>query len=144
MGAMDFLDGLKGAALDQAHIVMIKHAYELQEKNVEQLERNNALLEKEIQRLEPEIKKLQEENENLIASGLNETEFHVTPEGFAFKKDSNDNYRPEPYCPKCHSVMGMTINFVYSCPSCKHMVKFRSVPSALLHNLGLLKEKDNQ
>lgn len=58
MKFLKFLGDIKGKVLDAAHYEKLKHAYELQEKNIEQLNRNNELLQLKLQKLETENEKL--------------------------------------------------------------------------------------
>ena len=65
MSLMEILNDLKGKALDAAHFDLLKHAYELQDKNMEQLEKSNAGLEKENQCLKEKVQQLSVENVTL-------------------------------------------------------------------------------
>ena len=66
MDTLKILGDIKGKVLDAAHFDLLKHAYELQEKNIEQLKSNTEALKEsneqykeKLYKLEQEIKKLQ-------------------------------------------------------------------------------------
>lgn len=55
---MGLLDSLKGKALDLKHIDLLKHAYELQQQNVEQLRTNNDALKESNELLREKVEAL--------------------------------------------------------------------------------------
>jgi predicted RNase H-like nuclease (RuvC/YqgF family) len=55
------LSSIKGKVLDAGHFDLLKHAYDLQNDNIEQLTRNNGLLKEEVARHKQEIKSLKAE-----------------------------------------------------------------------------------
>lgn len=137
MGALDYLDGLKGMALDQAHIQQIKHSYELQEKNITQQELSISLLEKDVARLEKESEQLKAENADLkaqVAAGKGEAQFEIH-DGFAFKKKADGTFEESGYCPNCKNVMGKTINKVYQC-TCGHIQKAQTLPECIARSMN--------
>jgi len=138
--ALDFLDGLKGKVLDLAQIELIKHSYELQEKNLLQLERQCELLEKENKRLHNILQEKENQIKDLLKSVRKDDEFTIY-EGLAFKKGDDGKFQPLAYCPNCHSVMsdpGHTLRrkFGLVCPKCKYMSgRARALPEILAKEL---------
>jgi predicted nuclease with TOPRIM domain len=65
MGITEALDNIKGKVLDAAHFEILKSAYELQEKNIKQLQTNNGLLEEKVIKLEEENRHLKDTNQDL-------------------------------------------------------------------------------
>jgi len=69
--AMDItaiLSSVKGKVLDVHHFDLLKHAYELQNENIEQLKTNNEALKEKLQLLKEEAALLSRENETLTAT----------------------------------------------------------------------------
>lgn len=62
------LSGIKGKILDARHIEMLKHAYELQNQNIEQLKNNNDAIRDSNEHLKERIASLTKENEALMAA----------------------------------------------------------------------------
>lgn len=62
---VELLNGLKGTALDLKHIELLKHAYELQEQNIDQLKTNNEALRESTDLLKQNNQRLQEQVEQL-------------------------------------------------------------------------------
>lgn len=62
------LSGIKGTVLDAKHIELLKHAYELQNQNIEQLKNNNDALKEKAGLLEEKAALLEKENESLKAA----------------------------------------------------------------------------
>ena len=72
MAILPWLKAMKGKVLDLAQIEKIQHAYDLQEKSIQQLtvnnqaiQENNELVGKEVTRLEEQLKKFDAENQTL-------------------------------------------------------------------------------
>jgi hypothetical protein len=62
MDIINILDNIKGKVLDADHFDRLKHAYELQNQNIVQLENDNNALREKGELLEQKIKALNDEN----------------------------------------------------------------------------------
>jgi chromosome segregation ATPase len=65
MGVGDILGGLKDKVLDAAHFELLKHAYDLQEQNIQQLKSNNAAIKEAHDLLQEKVRGLVEANRQL-------------------------------------------------------------------------------
>jgi predicted nuclease with TOPRIM domain len=68
MDISKILGEIKGKALDAAHFDLLKHAYDLQNENIEQLKSNNEALKESNQLLLDKLERLEKENELLRKS----------------------------------------------------------------------------
>lgn len=68
MDISKILGEIKGKALDAAHFDLLKHAYDLQNDNIEQLKSNNEALRESNQLLLDKVKRFEKENEFLRKS----------------------------------------------------------------------------
>ena len=55
----------------------------------------------------------------LLESTKRVEEFRIY-KGMAFKKKPNGKFSEQPYCPNCHSVMGVIEGFIVTCEACGH------------------------
>ncbi len=65
MDAISLLNGLKNKVLDAKNIELLKHTYDLQNDNIEQLNTSNTAYKENNERLQEEVKDLKTENESL-------------------------------------------------------------------------------
>ena len=65
MGVLDILTSLKDKVLDAAHFELLRSAYELQDKNVDQLRQNNDAIRESNELLRQQMGQLQSENDTL-------------------------------------------------------------------------------
>jgi cell division protein FtsB len=65
MDLISILNGLKDKVLDAKNFELLKHAYDLQNENIEQLKSNNDALKENNDLLKEQVKDLQKENESL-------------------------------------------------------------------------------
>jgi len=65
MGITEALSGIKGKVLDAAHFELLKSAYDLQEKNIKQLQTSNVLLKEQVEHIKEENRGLRDANEHL-------------------------------------------------------------------------------
>lgn len=73
MDIINILSSIKGKVLDASHFDLLKHAYDLQNENIEQLKNNNQALKESNQLLEEKIARLEEDNRTLTRSLENVT-----------------------------------------------------------------------
>jgi cell division protein FtsB len=74
------LSGIKGKVLDAQHFDLLKHAYELQNQNIEQLKSNNEALKEKSELLGEKAALLEKENKSLKATiKLLESQVRVLP-----------------------------------------------------------------
>ncbi len=90
------LSGIKGKVLDAKHIELLKHAYDLQNQNIEQLKSNNEALREKAQLLEERAALLKNENDALRA----------TVEGLQARVDV------PPRAPSLHGLSDVALNIV--------------------------------
>ena len=116
------LNDIKGKALDAAHFDLLKHAYDLQNENIEQLKSNNQALRESNDLLAEKVKRLEKENESLRRS--------VRPNDLALKDGLYYNHSGDgPFCTGCHDTKGQLVRLKtvsrpfetfgkFKCPSC--------------------------
>ena len=79
MGAIQTLDLIKGKVLDAANFEILKSAYEMQEKNIEQLKTSNEALKDNNQALNEKFDSLNEGfDERAVGSVINAQERGIT------------------------------------------------------------------
>ena len=59
------LGSIKGKVLDATHFELLKHAYELQVQNTDQLNNNNEALKENNELLQQKLRELEDENSRL-------------------------------------------------------------------------------
>ena len=68
MDVISILSGVKNKVLDAKNYELLKHAYDLQNENIEQLKSNNEALKESNQLILEKVKRLENENESLRQS----------------------------------------------------------------------------
>lgn len=67
MDILKILSGIKGKVLDSHHFDLLKHAYELQEQNLEQMRHNNSVIRESNELLKDKVASLEKANEKLAS-----------------------------------------------------------------------------
>jgi len=89
MDVISILSGVKNKVLDAKNYDLLKHAYDLQNQNIEQLKNNNEALKESNKLLQERVNQLKDENDSLIKSvneltqRLSQLENDRTPAGLS-------------------------------------------------------------
>jgi hypothetical protein len=122
MDISKILSDIKGKALDAAHFDLLKHAYDLQNENIEQLKSNNQALKESNEFLEEKVKRLEKENESLRKCVPGK---EVVLKDGSYYSQAGDG----PFCTGCYDVKGQLVRLTkvprpfetfgkFKCPSC--------------------------